>query len=287
MIYISDAAMNVMIKTHSKAAVYKFARVFWNLVRSTSKNDVAYRALTDSKKINYWHSNNEYKQFCADFAIVVRFMITDGLYSKRAFKYLLTHLYNEEEPPMADRKKGYALDKYCRDGAYYYKYLHKFSMSGTREVSSEELSEVYESTYETLTQENEEFHTKYMDTEKASKMRRERQRGERLREALIAVREGRRTMPERAEGELIHRSCDQIARRNMDEVIAQIESTAVPVVAPACEGEGQNKTNKIDDKAKPTVRIVETVDHRRMDEVPSHLIVDDAMSYGLSQQTAG
>jgi len=271
--------MNVSVDSNTRAELIKFANVFWKLVKHLTKHDEAYKALSETERMEYFHKDKTYWQFINDFGIVVRFMVCEHSYSKRAFRLLLTRLYNEVEPPMNERERGYTMDKYCRDSAYYYRCLYKFS-SKKHNVTNEELDEKYEEAYELLKQEHKDFRVNYRETKKAVACRKVTHRGEKMYDILLAACAGRRQIPEHMKSQLIMLAMRQMRRKGLTIALGELLQVTPRI---PCSAEGVGTGPEMNDRPRPVVRMVETVDPARMSEIPKHLVVDSAMQWGLGK----
>lgn len=221
--------------------------------------------MSDKHKLQFFREDLGYAEFMKEFPVTARYLVCMGQYSPKAFRRFLDRVRYAKHPSPMERPKGYMEDQWVRRQADYVRYLWEAYQKGHRNNS--EAKRVWQEAYGRLKGEFDDFRDKYKEVEKFTKEERKKHDAERAKELLRRYADGVQT-PETDEEKqkLLHMLTDQVYRHRFNRALAELLERVPQTKAVT------NARGKYDGpENKPTVRMIEHIDPRRMNEVPEHM----------------
>ena len=239
----------------------------WKQIKDTVKSNPKFKEFQDKNKLEYFRA--DYKEFMEEFPIVTRYMICMGQYSAKAFDRFLNKLRTAVHPPPDKREKGYMEDQWIRRQADYVRYLWEAYQKGR--YNNEEAKWVWQDTYKKLKGEFDDFRDKYKEIEQSVKDEKKNNDARNARDLLERLATGHQSLPENDQAKLLLLLKDKLYKRRFSNVMDELAKNK-PALLPTCEGLGNGIDEAEISKDKPTIKMIEYVDHNRMNEVPKELI---------------
>ena len=225
------------------------------------------------KTLDMFSKKDTYKDFIKEFPIVCNQMLTKDVFNINAFKRMLRSiqhqqsLYNEEKASI----KGYNHDQWIRRRADYIRYLYEEGRKKKHlSIIHSDAERIWNQTYEALKMEKNSFKDEYDDTEQKIKEQLVFDRVFKTKSLLSHVKDGSFVLDEDSAEHLLFKVKLMKRKIKWKKVMRSI-LTEVKTIEPVCEEKGTNE----DDREQTTIQMIEHVDENRIDEVPSHLVIDD------------
>ena len=168
-------------KDHIEMSVAK-ANDLWCSIKKKVKDTPEFVELSDSKKIDIFQKDAEYKDFYTEFPIVCRYMICMGQFSNKAFKKFMVKCKTAKHDPVKSREKGYTEDQWVQRQADYVRYLWEAYQK--QHYSPSESNNIWQHAYKTLKQEFKDFRDMHEDIEQKLKVEDQYNKSELVKEML-------------------------------------------------------------------------------------------------------
>lgn len=221
---------------------------------------------TDKKKVDIITTKLALGKIIEEFPIVTRYMICFGQFSEKAFREFLRQCENSKDTTANAQKRGYRDDKWCQLQANYVTLLWK-EYNKHRHPSEGEKKMVWTQTYKLLKKSFTDMKNKQKEAEKQVKEEKQMFIAENLKEYLERIQSGKQSIPEGDE-EKVRIILEQIINRGkMKEVLNQLK-TKVPEIEPVTNKSGRLPEHEAERRQRATIRMTETVDAERMQEIP-------------------
>lgn len=221
--------------------------------------------MPDKNKLQFFREELKYEEFMKEFPVTTRYLICMGQYSTKAFKRFLNRVRLAKHPEPGLRPKGYMEDQWIRRQADYVRYLWEAYQK--HHWNNEEAKMVWSESYKQLRGEFDDFRDKYKDIEKSTKIEKKKHNAEVAKEILQRYASGDQT-PETDEEkqELLRMLKDRVYKHRFDQGMKEL-LTKVKEIKHTASGRGTNT----EDPDKPTIKMIEHIDEKRMNEVPEHM----------------
>ena len=219
------------------------ATEIWKTLKLHVKKDASFKELENQDKLEVFRTKLGYATFMEEFPIVSRYMICYGQYSEKAFERMLRKIETVVHPPPDKRDKGYMEDQWVRRQADYVQYLWESYQK--RHQNTAERQWIWQTTYDRLRKEFDDFRDMHKDVEERVKNERKTLAGQNARELLERVKSGKQ----------------QLTSEEEEFLLEQLRTVF------------DKKVNGIEDETQETtpdnskILMIETVDTNRMNEI--------------------
>lgn len=221
--------------------------------------------LADKKKLQFFREELKYDEFMKEFPVTTRYLICMGQYSAKAFRRFLDKVRLAEHPPPTQRPKGYMEDQWVRRQADYVRFLWEAYQK--RHWNNAEAKLIWDEAYKRLKGEFDDFRDKYKDVEENIKEEKKKHNAEVAKELLERYASGTQApQTEEEKQNLLHMLQNQLYRHRYNKMLSELTDTRTKI-APVAQGRGTNDGPE----DKPTIRMIEHIDPKRMHEVPEHM----------------
>ena len=234
------------------------AEEMWKTLKGYSKTNPEFKALSENDKLDYFRSNLGYGTFMDEFPIVSRYMIVHGQYSTKAFDRMLDKVEKAVHPPPQERAKGYMEDQWVMRQADYVQYLWEAYQK--RHYNTAERNWVWQSTYQRLKGEFDDFRNMHKDIEAKVKEEKMFNAGQNARELLERLATGSQKLTAEEEEFLLYELQGLAYKKTFNDCLSELTSK-VKLIEPSAEGTGSGPEHV------PKVTMIETVDANRMNEI--------------------
>ena len=251
-------------KQLSAKEITNIANKLWKSVKDKAKSNPEFKDMTDKSKRGLFE--DEYKEFMNEYPFVSNYMICAGQYSSVAFSRYLDKIRMTVHPPPDKREKGYMEDQYNRRNADYARYMWEASKKG--KYDNEEAKFVWQRAYNTLKGEFDDFRNKYKELEKSTKEEKKLNNAQNAKDLLERLATGKQELNYVDQATLLELLKDKVYKRRFSNALdSLLERTKR--IEPVCE---RNGTAPEEDENKQTVKMIEYVDHTRIDKIPKNLL---------------
>lgn len=220
------------------------ASVIWRTLKSHIARDPEFKQLSDEEKMSIFRNKYNYEEFMEEFPIVSRYMICHGQYSASAFDKMLSRIEKITHPPPNERPKGYMEDQWIKRQADYVQFL--WEVYQKRHVSQVEKQHIWNTTYENLKKEFNDFRDLHTDIEKQIKTEKKNLDGQNARELLEWITKNKHSLSEEEQYQLITELKELINKKNNHIITEEVN---------------------LFEQKDPTILMIEHVDENRMDEI--------------------
>lgn len=255
----------------TKETLLNLSNEMYSKLKEIAKSEPDFIKLPDKKKLEYFRTILGYNEFMNEFPIVARYMICMGQFSKKAFSRFLEKIKATVHPPADKREKGYMEDQWIRRQADYVRYLWEAYQKG--HYNNAEAKWVWDDAYKKLKGEFDDFRDKYQSIEKSTKEEKEQLKGSLAKDLIQRLATSKQSVSDDEAKRLLYVARELLVKRRFANVLGQLVGRGIMIEArPDACGRGLRELTAEDetpDSSKPIVRMVETVDADRIDEVPS------------------
>ena len=253
----------------------KIAEEMWQSVKNTVKDNREFIEYPDKKKMEHFRNTPNYCEFMKEYPIVSRYMICMGQYNTKAFRKMLEKIRMTIHPPPEKREKGYIEDQWIRRNADYIRYLWEAYKKGHYDNTEAKL--IWNDAYKNLRGEMDDFRDKYKEIEKSIKEEKEQFKAENTKDLLNRLKTKEQTLPKKDSQELYEALKNKLIHRRFKNTMKQLLEK-IPFIEPVFESYGKGPEDKdYNPDNKPTIKMIETVDADRINEVPPNMIIDKKM----------
>lgn len=265
--------------TQTKETLLNLANEMYTKLKEIVKVDNDFTKLPDKKKLDYFRTTLGYNEFMNEFPIVARYMICMGQFSKKAFSRFLEKIRSTVHPPADKREKGYMEDQWIRRQADYVRYLWEAYQKG--HYNNAEAKWVWEDSYKKLKGEFDDFRDKYKSIEKTTKEEKQQLKGALAKDLIQRLATAKQTVSKAEAERLLSVARELLVKRRFKNVLYELIGRGILLEAntAAC-GRGQRESTTEDeapDSSKPVIRMVETVDADRINDVPAEYRMDKSL----------
>jgi hypothetical protein len=229
-----------------KDKILEKASELWKTLKEHIKKDNDFKEMENQDKLELFRTKYGYAMFMDEFPIVSRYMICYGQYSEKAFSRMLRKIETTVHPPPEKRDKGYMEDQWVRRQADYVQYLWESYQK--RHQNTAERQWIWQSTYERLRKEFDDFRDMHKDIEERVKKEKKTLAGQNARELLERLAAGKQQLSKEEEEFLLTQLSEVFDKKLNGTLDAEAE-----------EEEPKKDNNKI--------VMIETVDVERMKEI--------------------
>ncbi len=232
-----------------KDKIIEKANELWKAIKTHIKKDSSFKDLESQDKLELFRTKFGYATFMDEFPIVARYMICHGQYTEKAFSRMLRKIETTVHPPPDKRDKGYMEDQWVRRQADYVQYLWESYQK--RHQNTAERQWIWQTTYERLRKEFDDFRDMHKDIEERVKKEKKVLAGQNARELLERLSSGQQNLSP-AEEEFLLEQLRTVFDKKLNGVLDDEEPEEKdPNKIVMIETVDVERMHEIDDKYKP------------------------------------
>lgn len=242
--------------TIPRAQIIEKANSMWKIVKTYAASNPDFRKLKDQDKLDIFRTKLNYGVFMDEFPIVTRYMICHGQYSAKAFDRMLFKVEKTVHPPESQREKGYMEDQWIRRQADYVQYLWESYQKP--HYNQDERKWIWQSAYDRLRQEFDDFRTMHKDIEERVKSERKELAGQNVRDLLERIASGKQSLSPEEENFLLEELRRVITAPDVEES-APVSNNHITVIDHSTDEYSMYPIDRADGESDmPQLEVVET-----------------------------
>ena len=232
-----------------KNKIIEKATEMWQAVKKYTKKHSEFKDMENQDKLDIFRTKLGYATFMDEFPIVSRYMVCYGQYTEKAFERMLKKIESVVHPPPDKRDKGYMEDQWVRRQADYVQYLWESYQK--RHQNTAERQWIWQTTYDRLRKEFDDFRDMHKDIEERVKQERKTLAGQNARELLERIANNKQHLSTEEE-ELLLTQLQEVFNKKLNGIDDE-EEEPKPDNSKILMIETVNveRMNEIDDQYKP------------------------------------